>query len=297
MAAPVDGSGPTFLGSLLGQMFRQVREQHDASREDVAQILDVSVHAVARLETAENKGTVPQVHMLCSHFKVPAETAGHMERLARKAFQRGWWSEYDQPLGGAYASIVAVENLIAVSGAGEMRIWEPEIFPGLFQVPDYIRALFQQHEDLAKSTGEHPWPASLSLDEQVQSRQKRALILEDDEPPTIWAIIGEGAFRKKIGGSGVMRKQIEHLHALSQRPNITIQVMKDDVGYHPGVSGPFTHYIFSKAADHSVVYHEGPSSFGDNLPLIAKHEAVFHQLQANATSLHDARSYLLDSIS
>ncbi|MFJ5122317.1 Scr1 family TA system antitoxin-like transcriptional regulator [Kitasatospora sp. NPDC088548] len=293
--AAVDGSGPTFLGSLLGQKFRQVREQNGASREDVARVLDVSVHAVARLETAENKGSVAQVHLLCSHFGVPKEAAGHMERLARKALQRGWWSDYDQLLGGAYASIVAVENLIAVSGTGEIRIWEPSIFPGLFQAPDYIRALFEQHEAMARITGESPWPARLSLDEQVQSRQKRALILDGDTPPRIRAIIGEGAFRRKIGGTEVMRRQIEHLHDLSQRPDISIQIVMDDAGIPD--PAPFTHYVFSQAADHSVVYHEGPSSFGDNLQLIAKHNAVFRQLQASAVSLRDARSYLLDAIS
>ncbi|MCX4751605.1 helix-turn-helix transcriptional regulator [Kitasatospora sp. NBC_01287] len=299
-SAPVDGSGPTFLGTLLGQLFRDIREENRATREDIAEILDVSVHAVARLETAENRGTVPQVHLLCSRFKVPAETAEYMESLARRAKQRGWWSEYDQLLGGPYSKIVAVENLVASSKTGQIRTWEPDIFPGLFQAPDYIRALFEQHELLAKSTGERPWApvgGVPTLDEQVESRKRRALILDGENPPMVWAIIGEGAFRKQIGGPDVMRKQLQHLLELSQRRNITIQIMKDDAGYHPGVTGPFTHFIFSKAADHSVVYHEGPSSFGDNINMIARHDAVFRQLQATAISLVDARSYLLHALS
>ncbi|GAA1944410.1 helix-turn-helix domain-containing protein [Kitasatospora viridis] len=293
--APVDGSGPTFLGTLLGRKFRDIREENGASREQVAEVLDVSVHAIARLETAENKATVPQVHLLCSHFKVPAETAAYMEQLARRAKQRGWWSEYDQ-LGGPYAKIVAVENLVAASPTGEIRTWEPLIIPGLFQTPEYTRALFERLELLSKSTGEPlGGPGGLPLDDQVASRQRRTQILEGDQPPRIWAIIGEGAFRMRVGGPEVMRKQIDHLLELSTRRNIVIQILRDDVGYHLGVSGAFTHYVFSKAADHSVVYHEGPRSFGDSIALIARHDAAFRQLQASATSLEDARSYLLQA--
>ena len=56
-------------------------------------------------------------------------------------------------------------------------------------------------------------------------------------------------------------------------------------------------YAFEEKVGNSVVYHEGPNSFDDNIETLDRFDGVFRSLQTGATSLPVTRSYLLDALS
>jgi hypothetical protein len=68
--------------------------------------------------------------------------------------------------------------------------------------------------------------------------------------------VDEAALRRPIGGSAVMRAQIEYLIDAAKRPNITIQVMPFRFGGHAGESGPFSILRFAEPDLPDVVYIE-----------------------------------------
>ncbi|HEY8371363.1 MAG TPA: DUF5753 domain-containing protein, partial [Pseudonocardiaceae bacterium] len=42
-----------------------------------------------------------------------------------------------------------------------------------------------------------------------------------------------------VGGRDTMRTQLHHLLDMAQQPNITVQVLREDVGAHPAMGFPF----------------------------------------------------------
>lgn len=66
----------------------------------------------------------------------------------------------------------------------------------------------------------------------------------------------EAVVRRQVGGTSVMRRQLEHLEELATRPGITIQVLPFALGAHPGMLGPFVLLEFTDPADDNVLYLE-----------------------------------------
>lgn len=66
----------------------------------------------------------------------------------------------------------------------------------------------------------------------------------------------EAALDLRVGGPAIMRAQMKHLIAMAELDNVTLQVVRSDVGAHPGVQGPFAILKFPDADDADTVYVE-----------------------------------------
>jgi hypothetical protein len=120
--------------------------------------------------------------------------------------------------------------LIAEQRATTLRIWQPLVIPGLFQTPDYARALFE-----AAQTDISPE----SLDDLVAARVGRQAIFGSAEPPQVIAILDEAALHRLVGSAQIMREQLVRLSAMSERPFISVQVVPSSTGAHAGLAGSF----------------------------------------------------------
>ncbi|MFE2562026.1 Scr1 family TA system antitoxin-like transcriptional regulator [Streptomyces sp. NPDC059352] len=87
--------------------------------------------------------------------------------------------------------------------------------PGLLQTGDYARGSMER--------GAAGSPAE--IDGFVRTRLERQVVLGQPEPPWMVIVLDEAGLHRKIGGSEVMREQIEHLLLMAQRPNVNIQVL------------------------------------------------------------------------
>jgi hypothetical protein len=90
----------------------------------------------------------------------------------------------------------------------------------------------------------------------VDLRIQRQERVTGDNPLELWAVVGEAALRRPVGGDGVLRRQLEHILKLGQLPNVTLQVMPLDAGAHPAQAGPFVILRYSNHIDPDVVYLE-----------------------------------------
>jgi transcriptional regulator with XRE-family HTH domain len=109
----------------------------------------------------------------------------------------------------------------------KLRWFEPQVFPGLLQIEDYVRAL------LADRIG-------ATVDEteaSVSARLDRQGILAQDKPPELWVVIDEAVLHRGVGGPYVMREQLRHLIEMGQRSNIVLQVIPSSVAVHDGLRG------------------------------------------------------------
>ncbi|MBP2320813.1 hypothetical protein JOF56_001198 [Kibdelosporangium banguiense] len=111
----------------------------------------------------------------------------------------------------------------------------PLLIPGLLQTTEYIQAIM---------TGGGVLPGEIAA--RVASRIGRREIITKNRPADLLVLLGHAALRQDIGGKQVTLEQMKHLLDMAKRPNITLRIMPDHGGWHPGLEGAFS-CIKSKA--------------------------------------------------
>jgi hypothetical protein len=99
------------------------------------------------------------------------------------------------------------------------------ILPGLLQTEGYAREVLA----LGGAKGEE-------LNQQVEARTGRRKLLEGEEAPPFRALLAEAVLRTPLRDDEAWRHQLEYLLEVSERPNITIQVLPQSSGLYGLVS-------------------------------------------------------------
>ncbi|WP_405687402.1 helix-turn-helix domain-containing protein [Streptomyces sp. NBC_01387] len=105
------------------------------------------------------------------------------------------------------------------------------VLPGLLQTPDYAREVL--------SAGGIKEP---ELTQQVEARMGRRCLLEGDMAPDFRTILSEAALRTPMRDAAKWRQQLEYLLEVSDRPNVTVQVLPQSAGLH-GLMGADVWYL------------------------------------------------------
>ncbi|WP_328917952.1 MULTISPECIES: helix-turn-helix domain-containing protein [unclassified Streptomyces] len=161
--------------------------------------------------------------------------------------------------------------------AAEIRIFEPNIIPGLLQTRDYAAALTTS-EVLRGSITED------QAGERLKFLAVRQRLLDRSTPPLIHAILDESCIRRPIGGADVMREQLGHLSDLAARPNVITQVAP----YSLAGNAPFRAFMtLLTFTDRSVIGYTESVEQGyvvRNEETVRAWEADYHRLQVEALS-------------
>jgi hypothetical protein len=194
------------------------------------------------MEKAEVGLRIPYVRELLKTYGVPAEEIDDFLTMAREANQPGWWYKYRDVLPEWFSAYVSLE-----SEASVIRLYEPHYVPGLLQTYDYVTALMRVG---------FPNESKEEIARRVDLRVKRQDLLAKPEAPAIWAVLEESVLRRPVGGAEVMRAQIDRLQEALDMPKVRIQIMRFEVGAHPGAFGPFHHFRFGFSELPDVIYTE-----------------------------------------
>jgi transcriptional regulator with XRE-family HTH domain len=124
--------------------------------------------------------------------------------------------------------------------------WEMRGIPGLLQTRAYASAVIRSCR---------PYDPEEELERDTVSRIERQNILTRENPPKLWAVLGEGVLRQGVGGVRVMREQLNHLLSVAESQGIVLQVLSFAVKDAPGVDGPAALFEFDDAP--AVAYLEG----------------------------------------
>jgi transcriptional regulator with XRE-family HTH domain len=124
----------TFRARYLRRELARLREQAELSMEDVAKQTDISKPKLSRIETDKIGVSPSDLRLLLDAYEVTDDLAREMLlTFARHARRRGWWYRYADVVSGPY---VAMEAEVT-----ELRSYDTQIVPGLFQTEDYHRAV------------------------------------------------------------------------------------------------------------------------------------------------------------
>ncbi|WP_246537814.1 helix-turn-helix domain-containing protein [Saccharopolyspora endophytica] len=233
---------PTVRRRRLAAELRRLRAHSEVTQQQAAIHLGCTQAKIGRFETAKRSPSVGDVSALLDFYGVDNAEREQLINLARDARKRGWWHSYSDVLPEWYETYVGLE-----AEASSIHTYESEAIPGLLQTREYAYAI-------TKSTliRAHDAEIGRRVDLRIQ-RQER---VTGDDPLELWAVVGEAALRRPVGGDGVLRRQLEHILKLGQLPNVTLQVMPLDAGAHPAQAGPFVILRYSNHIDPDVVYLE-----------------------------------------
>ncbi len=269
---------PTVRRRELGALLRALRNEKHLTVEQVAERLLCSPSKVSRMETGHGVVTPRDIRDLCDFYGVTEEAErNHLKQLAREGKQQGWWQSYDL----AYGTYIGLE-----AEAGSISEFKSSVVPGLLQTADYARA---GHE------GTMPRLSSGQIDRQIEAKLKRQQILTQDRPPQFSAVLDEAALHRVVAGHAVMATQLGKILDMSALPNVMVQILPYERGYHPALESNFTILELPDPAP-SVIYVEGLIGFHylERTEDLERYRAVFAQLQSIALSPEDSAEFLAE---
>ncbi|MDB1087122.1 helix-turn-helix transcriptional regulator [Streptomyces sp. ACA25] len=272
---------PTVRRRRLGQELRRLREDRGMTAEEVADRLLVSQSKISRLENGRRSISPRDVRDLCEVYDVDdKKLVESLMQMARESRQQGWWHAFAE-LSPTYSVYIGLEM-----DASSLRVYEPQVVPGLLQTPAYASAVIR---------GALPEVTVEDVDRRVQVRLRRQQrILESRRPLRLWAVVDEAALRRAVGAPATMAEQLKHLVEVSRLPHVTLQVMPFSSGAHPGVNGQYAILEFPETTDSSVIYLEGVTSdlYLEKPHDVQNYSVMYEHLRAQALSPEQTREFI-----
>jgi transcriptional regulator with XRE-family HTH domain len=256
---------------------RRLREAAGVTIDAVAERLECSSSKISRIETGHSGATPRDVRDMLAVYGVSGPPAEELVQVAREARQKGWWHLYGMVLTTAYVGLEAA--------ASSIRAYEAQVVPGLLQVEDYARAM------ICKA---RPDMTQAEVDRRVHVRSARQSLLTQADPLNLWVVLDEAVFRRPVGGSAVMRRQVDHLGRMAQMPNVRLQVLPFAAGAHAGMDGSFGILKYEDPGDPDLAFAENAAGglFLEKDDELQRYNAIFEQLQATALSPEASMAFL-----
>jgi transcriptional regulator with XRE-family HTH domain len=284
-----DHGNPSVRGRRLAEELRRLRERSGLTGDDVAQRLGWSGSKVSRIELHRTGVKQADLSKLLDLYHVGEPHRGELIALARESAQKGRLDKITAGFPADYAAYLQAE-----AEARAVWNWEPQLVPGLLQIPEYTRAMMQSWRSKFAT------PPS-DIDRRVQTRLVRQQRLTGDDPLELAVVVDESVLYRRFGDRAVMRRQLESLVEASQRPNLDLRVLPLDGG-NPIASGAFSYMQFPQV--HEVPLRDLVSVEALDTTYYLEEEAqthpyrlAFEHLMAHALDPEGSRSLISETVS
>jgi transcriptional regulator with XRE-family HTH domain len=271
---------PTLRLRRLAAELRRLRTAAGLTRDDVTERTGINEATLYRIETAKARPQARTLLALLDLYDAPADLRAELTALARQSTEQNWLQSFPSELPEPYPTYISFEV-----EARSLLNYESLFIPGLLQTEDYARAAL---------TRGSPTATKEEIQRLVEARMARQGVLTRDPPLRLWTIVDEAAFRHRVGGTEVMRTQLERLVKAAELPNITLQAVTYDVGAHPGMGGAFVILQFDDHGASDVVYIETQAGdlFLESETDVSRFTTVIEHLRALALPPDDSVSLI-----
>ncbi|MGH3566907.1 MAG: helix-turn-helix domain-containing protein [Pseudonocardia sp.] len=270
-------SDPSALAWLVGNELRQARERLGETQATAAKVIGCSTSRMNYLETGRTVQQPDDVRALMTFYGTPDADGERLASLVDQPGRRTWWTPWEPVIPEHIRLFVGLEGF----AAGEF-VYVPLIIPGMLQVVGYAAALVDADQ-----------VSPLHHDRVVEFRQARQQrLLAAEEPLRLAVVIEEDALDRPVGGSDVMRAQLDHLLVMAERDNVTIQVMPRSVAVHDGIVGVFTLLDFAATQSIGYVAYPDGSVYVPEYHQVAGYLHRRGRLQADALSEGESREVI-----
>jgi transcriptional regulator with XRE-family HTH domain len=208
---------PSALRWLIGAELGRYRREAALSLSELAAASGIGKPKLGHMESGRYQQFPDDIAAVLRACGADQATVDRLTALATRSDARTWWAPWATVMPDWFKTYVGLEGL-----AEAAFVFESMVIPGLLQTEEYAQAL-------TLGTG---FVRPDHAERFVAFRQTRARRLTDDEPMRLHAVIGEAALRLRVDGDATRRAQLAHLAALSERPNVTVQVLRPEDGPH-----------------------------------------------------------------
>ncbi|GAA0543327.1 helix-turn-helix transcriptional regulator [Actinomadura livida] len=192
-----------------------MREAKGAKQETIAHLTNLSGAQVSRIEAGKRRASRSFAETVDNYLEAGGALISLWEDLNKDGHPVPIWFDWPQIEGDAV----------------ELTCYQLCVIAGLAQTPAYAKALLKGNE------------------EAVAARLERQKILDQENGPIVTLLVDEQALYRPVGTAETMREQLEHLIALSERSNVTVQVVIGS-GEHQGNGSSF---VLATMADMSRI--------------------------------------------
>jgi transcriptional regulator with XRE-family HTH domain len=287
---PASGAGDATNGAsgsmvrriLLGSQLRRLREARGVTREAAGYSIRASESKISRMELGRVSFKARDVEDLLTLYGVTEEAEREpLLTLARESNKAGWWHSYSDVLPGWFQTYVGLEG-----AASHINTYEVQFVHGLLQTEEYAHGVV--------ASGHRTQLPDDEIDRRVALRMERQKLLLAENAPHFLCILDEAALRRPFGSAAVMDAQLEHLAEISERPNVTLQVVPFRLGGHAAESGAFTLLRFPESDLSDVVYLEQLTSalYLDKREEVERYDRVLDRLVEFSHSPSETRDLL-----
>ncbi|KAB2381363.1 helix-turn-helix domain-containing protein [Actinomadura montaniterrae] len=202
----------------FGEELRRMREKAGLTGKELADALGCTPQWISTMESGR-KVSEQSALDLDTYFK----TDDHFHLLWRLANSL----ETKVALLPGFTEYLERERKAATA-----RTFSALLVNGRFQSEEYARAVLSSTR-------------SGDVEGLVENRLARGTTFLRDPLPSTWLTLDETVLYRRIGGARVMKSQLNYLLELSEHPEIVINIIPQDVGYHAGLGGEFTILSFN----------------------------------------------------
>ncbi|MFI9721553.1 helix-turn-helix domain-containing protein [Streptomyces sp. NPDC052396] len=289
MTTPDGPTGSTVPRRQLGRYLTELRQKAGITAQAASKALERSPTTIWRVEKGHVSSRGVEVRAMCDLYDAPRELTEGLVKLALETKAKGWWHSYDDVMPEGFDLYIGLEE-----AALRIDWYEPELVPGLLQTEDYAREIIR-----AGHQGKDPE----EIERRVQLRVNRRISLTRViNPPALAVILGEPVLRHLIGGTTVMARQLAHLADVANLPNVTIQVVPANVGFHQGLTaGQFQILRFpltrsGKETEPPTVYADGYTGdlYLDRPNEVERYDAAFQDISSMALGEEASRRLILE---
>ncbi|WP_258050031.1 helix-turn-helix domain-containing protein [Streptomyces finlayi] len=257
-------------------MLIELREQAGKTPEAAAERIGCHRTKINRIENARLGISLGELRDLLTFYGVEdASQVDEAVSLAQRSREPGWVQRAGlaRP---SYADFIDYEQT-----ADYIRSYQSSLIAGLLQTPDYARAVLSA----APSTLGHDEVEAL-----VTARIRRQEVLQRSEPPRLCVIAGEASIRLQVGGTQVMRKQLDHLATMAEQAGVEVQIIPDRAGAHAGLAGSFVLFGFPNPSFSDVVCveHRTGTLYMETPEETEEYTLIFDSLRSIALSPGDS---------
>ncbi|WIV58975.1 helix-turn-helix domain-containing protein [Amycolatopsis nalaikhensis] len=234
----MDRPKPNARKRLLANKLRRLRENAGLTQVEAGAPMRFNKNKMSRIEL----GYLPDYNgfvALLDRYGVIVSDYDDWVRQYDRAFEKGWWHAY----GLDDMSYISLE-----ADADEVRVYEFGIVPGLLQTEAGMRAAF---------AGAREPLSPRRLENEIAVRLRRQARLTDDDPPLKFhAIIDESVLRRPDLVPHEQCAQLEQIIERAELPNVTVQVVPINHGFHSGRNGSFTILSYPRLREPDIAYIE-----------------------------------------
>ncbi|MER6627542.1 helix-turn-helix transcriptional regulator [Streptomyces sp. NPDC000987] len=200
----------------FAEELRTLRAGSGTSLRQLGERLGWDWSLFGKMEKGETLGSPEVVQALDTHYGTPGLLLALWELAA------GDHTQFRE----RYRRYMALE-------AEAVSLWHfaVSVLPGLLQTPGYAREVLAAGGLKGKE-----------LEQQVEARMGRRELLEGEDAPPFRTILSEAVLRTPLRDAGEWRGQLEYLREVTERPNVTVQVLLQSAGLH-GLLGVDVWYL------------------------------------------------------